>query len=141
MPDDENSLAARRARQAAARADIARRQDPDQEPDPVVDFDSRRQARETESAIERAEQQRRRLAESRATHAPLTREQSAHVTAHRNDTTARAEAHRNKIRIANCNLCDTDGYRGATVCDHIDRTETAKRGMALVRAALRKAGR
>jgi hypothetical protein len=35
--------------------------------------------------------------------------------------------------IDGCNLCDTDGYRGTTVCDHTDHTQAATRGMALVR--------
>lgn len=38
--------------------------------------------------------------------------------------------------IAGCGLCNDDGYRGSTVCDHIDHTEAAKRGMALVRATM-----
>lgn len=35
-----------------------------------------------------------------------------------------------------CTLCDSDGYIGGQVCDHIDHTEAAKRGMAMVRAAM-----
>lgn len=38
--------------------------------------------------------------------------------------------------IVECELCDDDGYRGLAVCDHIDHTEAAKRGIAKVRAAL-----
>jgi hypothetical protein len=41
--------------------------------------------------------------------------------------------------IAVCELCDGDGYRGGRVCDHVDRTETAKSGAAKARAALGKA--
>jgi hypothetical protein len=50
----------------------------------------------------------------------------------RNDPTMRATL------IAECTLCDPDGYRGSTVCDHIDHTEAAKRGMELVRAEIAK---
>jgi hypothetical protein len=109
--------------------------------EPIVDLDSRRQARENAAAVERARLQRQRLAETRDVHAPLTPTQSAAARAHRQNTTARAETHRNGIRIANCSLCDTDGYRGAIICDHIDRRPTYQRGMALVRAALGKGGR
>lgn len=41
--------------------------------------------------------------------------------------------------IAHCELCDDDGYRGNRVCDHVDRTDIAKRGMTAVRAVLAKA--
>ncbi|OBJ62510.1 hypothetical protein [Mycobacterium asiaticum] len=40
--------------------------------------------------------------------------------------------------IANCNLCDGDGYRNGVICDHVDRTHTARAGIAAVRAALTK---
>lgn len=40
--------------------------------------------------------------------------------------------------IADCGLCDDDGYRGALVCDHVDRSETAQRGLELIRAELAK---
>ena len=40
--------------------------------------------------------------------------------------------------IVDCELCDDDGYRGGTVCDHIDHTVAARRGMELVRQALAK---
>jgi hypothetical protein len=30
--------------------------------------------------------------------------------------------------ITNCRLCDDDGYRGATICDHHDHTPAARRG-------------
>lgn len=45
--------------------------------------------------------------------------------------------------IANCDLCDEDGYRGTTLCDHDpDLVDRAARGSALVRAAMNsKAGR
>lgn len=43
------------------------------------------------------------------------------------DTEIRAQA------IHNCPLCDDDGYRRLTVCDH---TDSAARGIAAVRAAL-----
>lgn len=44
-----------------------------------------------------------------------------------------------EIRLAAiqaCDICDEDGYRGATVCDHIDRTNTAARGINQVRQAM-----
>ncbi|UJL29953.1 hypothetical protein HZU38_05480 [Mycolicibacterium vanbaalenii] len=40
------------------------------------------------------------------------------------------------LAIVNCGLCDDEGYRGGTVCDHIDRAAVAKRGMQLVKRAL-----
>lgn len=39
---------------------------------------------------------------------------------------------------ANCTLCDTAGYRQGLVCDHIDRSETTRRGIEACQAALRK---
>lgn len=104
--------------------------------DPVVDFDSRRQARESAAAVEAANQRRQRLDESRAVHAPLSRGQSDLARQHRNDVTTRADSHRNALRIVNCGLCDDDGYRGSRVCDHIDHEPAAKRGMAKVREML-----
>lgn len=38
--------------------------------------------------------------------------------------------------IANCGLCDQDGYRRLTVCDHTDHAPAAKHGMAQIRAAM-----
>ena len=38
--------------------------------------------------------------------------------------------------VRECELCNSDGYRGSTVCDHIDHAQAAKRGMAMVRAAM-----
>lgn len=38
--------------------------------------------------------------------------------------------------IARCQLCDDDGYRGCTVCDHIDHAGACKRGMALIRETM-----
>ena len=35
-----------------------------------------------------------------------------------------------------CGLCDENGYVGGTVCDHFDHTAAAKRGMAMIRAAM-----
>ena len=42
--------------------------------------------------------------------------------------------------IAQCEHCDDSGIRlnGLGLCDHIDYAAAAKRGMALIRAALRK---
>jgi hypothetical protein len=39
-------------------------------------------------------------------------------------------------RVANCDLCDDNGYRGGTVCDHYDRQEAAVRGMRMIREAM-----
>jgi len=47
-----------------------------------------------------------------------------------------AGPHLTRAAIANCNLCDDDGYRGLQACDHVDRTAAAARGSALVRAQL-----
>jgi hypothetical protein len=38
--------------------------------------------------------------------------------------------------VANCDLCDEHGYRGPTVCDHVDHSGAAKRGMAMIREAM-----
>lgn len=38
--------------------------------------------------------------------------------------------------ITNCGLCDQDGYRGTTVCDHTDHHPAAQRGIALIRAQM-----
>ncbi|MFV8049748.1 hypothetical protein [Mycobacterium sp. 48b] len=42
------------------------------------------------------------------------------------------------MSIAECELCDDDGYRGTTVCDHQEHADTNARGMAMVRAAMAK---
>lgn len=42
------------------------------------------------------------------------------------------------MAIAECELCDDDGYRGTTVCDHQEHADTNARGMAMVRAAMAK---
>ncbi|MGQ9348924.1 hypothetical protein [Mycolicibacterium gilvum] len=47
-----------------------------------------------------------------------------------------AAGQRRKYAIVNCGMCDDDGYAGLRVCDHIDHTEAARRGMEKVRAAL-----
>lgn len=38
--------------------------------------------------------------------------------------------------IVVCEICDDDGYDGTRVCDHVDRSATAKAGLARARAAL-----
>ncbi|WP_166905942.1 hypothetical protein [Mycobacterium sp. DL440] len=38
--------------------------------------------------------------------------------------------------IQACEMCDPDGYRGTQVCDHQDHTETARRGIAQIRAKM-----
>lgn len=41
-----------------------------------------------------------------------------------------------RLAINGCDLCDSDGYRGSMVCDHIDHRGAAKRGMDAIRAAM-----
>lgn len=56
-------------------------------------------------------------------------------------TEARRVAEVRARAIKRCDLCDEDGYRGTTLCDHDpDLVDRAARGSALVRAAM-KAGR
>lgn len=53
----------------------------------------------------------------------------------REEAAMRAEA------VKACGLCGDDGYRlsgNLLVCDHVDHTDTNRRGSELVRAALRK---
>ena len=38
--------------------------------------------------------------------------------------------------IANCDLCDDNGYRGSTVCDHYNHQAAAQRGMDMIRQAM-----
>ena len=45
-------------------------------------------------------------------------------------------AQQRAMQTVNCTLCDDHGYRGGTVCDHIDHTHAARRGMAAVREAM-----
>lgn len=49
---------------------------------------------------------------------------------HRGERDAKRQA------IAACRLCDQDGYNGLSVCDHVDRSATARAGLARARAAL-----
>lgn len=48
-------------------------------------------------------------------------------------------AHFDPTAIADCELCDDNGYRGHYVCDHIDYQAAAIRGMAMIRQALEEA--
>lgn len=107
------------------------------DPEPVVDFEPRRSARDAIAKAAEADEQRKRLAESRTVHAPLDSHQADAARTHRHAVTERAEAHRNAIRIANCGLCDDDGYNAArVVCDHVDHRPAYERGMAAVREAM-----
>lgn len=59
----------------------------------------------------------------------------------RNDGYPQAESGREAaeiraLAIANCHLCDANGYRDGSVCDHIDHTAAAKRGMDMIREAM-----
>ncbi|WP_343466372.1 hypothetical protein AAI421_14555 [Rhodococcus aetherivorans] len=52
---------------------------------------------------------------------------------------ARAQAELRAQAIAECNLCDHDGYSGTSLCDHDpDRAARARRGIAAIRATLTK---
>lgn len=51
-----------------------------------------------------------------------------------------AKAHLTRSAIANCQLCDADGYRGTNVCDHVDHAEAARKGRQACMAALAKDG-
>lgn len=103
----------------------------------IVDFDSRRRVREEQTAIQRAREQRERLAETRTVHAPLSSDQADATRSHRRAVTDRADGQRNKLRIANCQLCDDDGYTpGHVVCDHREHYESTAHGRGLVREML-----
>ena len=52
------------------------------------------------------------------------------------DVWAAEERHGWAMIVVACPLCDDDGYRGGAMCDHVDHTPAAKRGMAAVRAAM-----
>ena len=47
-------------------------------------------------------------------------------------------AHLHPDAIAGCTLCDADGYRGATICDHREHWAETENGRALVHAELAK---
>lgn len=48
-------------------------------------------------------------------------------------------AHMAPHAVAHCELCDDEGYRpSGVVCDHIDRTDIARRGVQACRDALAK---
>lgn len=51
---------------------------------------------------------------------------------------ATSTRHLERAAIDACTLCDSDGYRGLAVCDHIDRSDIARRGIDACRAALSK---
>lgn len=48
------------------------------------------------------------------------------------------DAHLTQQAIDACGLCNEHGYRGATVCDHIDHYAETAHGRAEVRAELAK---
>lgn len=39
-------------------------------------------------------------------------------------------SHLDPAAIAACGLCNTDGYRGTTICDHKDHAPVSRRGKA-----------
>lgn len=43
------------------------------------------------------------------------------------------------LLIAHCPLCDDNGYRGSIVCDHTDREQTRKTGMAAIQEVFNEA--
>lgn len=45
-------------------------------------------------------------------------------------------AQQRALRVVECGWCDDDGYRGSVVCDHVDHSEAAKRGIARVREVM-----
>lgn len=47
-------------------------------------------------------------------------------------------AHLHPDAVAGCTLCDADGYRGATICDHREHYVETENGRALVHAELAK---
>lgn len=49
-------------------------------------------------------------------------------------------AHLTAAAIANCAMCDKDGYRGTHVCDHQDHSAASRKGRAACMAALAKDG-
>lgn len=72
-----------------------------------------------------------------AQRAERQRRYDAQIAAARTEDPEPDTAHLTSQAIASCRLCDNEGYRpNGTVCDHQDRTVTATRGMAKVRAAL-----
>ena len=52
------------------------------------------------------------------------------------DYAAENATHHDPRAIVACDLCDDEGYRGLTVCDHIDHTAAARRGMEKIRRAM-----
>lgn len=103
----------------------------------VVDFESRRLDREAIANQQRESARLQKLAESRRTHAPLGRDQAEAIRKHRQAVTTTADQRRREQWIANCRLCDADGYReSGALCDHIDRSATHARGIALVRQTM-----
>ena len=46
------------------------------------------------------------------------------------------DAQARALAIVNCGLCDDDGYRGGSVCDHVDHSAAARRGMDAIRAQM-----
>ena len=51
---------------------------------------------------------------------------------------ANERAQARALAVVRCGLCDDDGYRELAVCDHVDHTEAARRGMAKVREVLNR---
>lgn len=49
-----------------------------------------------------------------------------------------APAHLSRTAIANCALCDDDGYRGVNVCDHIQRQAVHAAGMRAIYQVLKR---
>lgn len=88
-------------------------------------------------ACGRHNERRKRWLEQRADKLEAAKRAAAEAEAARRREAAEAAVQ----AIAACELCGPDGYRSGVVCDHVDRTETARAGAALVRAALAKPNR
>ncbi|MEY1677269.1 hypothetical protein AB4Z55_24145 [Gordonia sp. ABKF26] len=74
--------------------------------------------------------------DARQHHDAWLADQSRRAAAARSEA-ARTAAELRAAEIANCDLCDSNGYRGNRVCDHDPETAArAARGMALVREQL-----
>lgn len=99
---------------------------PDGTDEPCNDCRSRRMAHEAWEA---------RVTEARTLDADALRRQAAATRRAERETIAATK----RAAIDNCPDCNTDGYRGALVCDHDPDTDNRRtRGMAKIRAALEK---
>ena len=54
------------------------------------------------------------------------------------ETQKMADEYDRMCEIVECSMCDDHGMNGMYRCDHVDYRAAAKRGMDLIRAALKK---